>query len=158
MEDVRKWMESRLGSVPGLLAIIVTDRQIIVHNFSNLCISFSSELLCSREGVPVVRASTAECPETAVRSPAFCQCLIKKKIFLSMAAVLHSQAHIFGWGFQRKLGRAGEQVGCWLLSWYGGCLSNSPGYLLFLNTRYFLLCSLPFAVFISKPPACPLSL
>ena len=28
MEDVRKWMESRLGSVPGLLAIIVTDRQI----------------------------------------------------------------------------------------------------------------------------------
>ena len=70
MEDVRKWMESRLGSVPGLLAIIVTDRQIIVHNFSNLCISFSNELLCSREGVPVVRASTAECPETAVRSPA----------------------------------------------------------------------------------------
>merc|ERR1719402_1794272 len=45
MEDVKKWMESRLGSVPGLLAIIVTDR----------------------EGVPVVRASTAECPETAVR-------------------------------------------------------------------------------------------
>ena len=28
MDDVRKWMESRLGSVPGLLAIIVTDRQI----------------------------------------------------------------------------------------------------------------------------------
>jgi len=45
MEDVKKWMESRLGSVPGLLAIIVTDR----------------------EGVPVVRASTAECPETAIR-------------------------------------------------------------------------------------------
>ena len=26
MEDVKKWVESRLGSVPGLLAIIVTDR------------------------------------------------------------------------------------------------------------------------------------
>ena len=30
MEDVRKWMENRLGSVPGLLAIIVTDRQILM--------------------------------------------------------------------------------------------------------------------------------
>ena len=32
MEDVRKWMESRLGSVPGLLAIIVTDRQILMSD------------------------------------------------------------------------------------------------------------------------------
>ena len=32
MEDVRKWMERRLGSVPGLLAIIVTDRQILMSD------------------------------------------------------------------------------------------------------------------------------
>ena len=75
---MRKWMESRLGSVPGLLAIIVTDRQIsdtsvfkVVHNFIKPLNSFSSKPFCPREGVPVVRASTAECPETAVRSPAF---------------------------------------------------------------------------------------
>ena len=78
MEDVRKWIESRLGSVPGLLAIIVTDRQIsddsvikVVHIFKKPHNHFSSCQSCPREGVPVVRASTAECPETAVRSPAF---------------------------------------------------------------------------------------
>ena len=161
MEDVRKWMERRLSSVPGLLAIIVTDRQIlmsddllIVHVFlkppghllnivdllkgqrkilhraffsmcqlpltgagtmallpscnkqksylenrqqCNVVDGMKSKfeyfsagvpqgskhdpllwlIYCndivndteSREGVPVVRASTAECPETAVRSP-----------------------------------------------------------------------------------------
>ena len=37
MEDVRKWMESRLGSVPGLLAIIVTDRQI---TDASVCVHF----------------------------------------------------------------------------------------------------------------------
>ena len=34
MEDVKKWMESRLGSVPGLLAIIVTDRLHELHSQS----------------------------------------------------------------------------------------------------------------------------
>ena len=34
MEDVKKWMESRLGSVPGLLAIIVTDRLHRLHSQS----------------------------------------------------------------------------------------------------------------------------
>ena len=151
MEDVRKWMERRLSSVPGLLAIIVTDRQILMSDdllivhvflkppghllnivdllkgqrkilhraFFSMCqlpltgagtmallpscnkqksylenrqqcnvvdagvpqgskhdpllwLIYCNDIVNdteSREGVPVVRASTAECPETAVRSP-----------------------------------------------------------------------------------------
>ena len=45
MEDVTKLLQHYLARVPGLLAILVADR----------------------EGVPVVRVTTNECPESALR-------------------------------------------------------------------------------------------
>ena len=80
-------------------------------------------------------------------------------ILWSIAAVWHSQAHFFGRGFQRKPGRAGEQVGCRHLPWHGSCLSNSPGKLLLIDTFSFAFSPNYCWVFVVfKPPACPLPL
>ena len=60
-----------LSSLPLSLSKNLKVEQI----FNKRPNSFSSKSLCSREGVPVVRVSTTDCPETAVRSLAvFCYC------------------------------------------------------------------------------------
>ena len=85
--------------------------------------------------------------------------LLKTMVPWSIAAVWHSQAHFFGRGFQRKPGRAGEQVGCRHLPWHGSCLSNSPGKLLLIDTFSFAFSPNYCWVFVVyKPPACPLPL
>ena len=44
---------------------------IVAHSFVNPIKLKCLQPTIPREGVPVVRASTADCPETAVRSPAY---------------------------------------------------------------------------------------